>query len=405
MGTTLVEALDTAISDVLDVDPDTLTDPELNELVVALQRHGSRLAALRARMLSAWDSRGVWAGDGSRSPAHRLAREASLSVRTAKVEITRARGLRSMPHTAKALENGSLSPDHVDLLARANNGSRARWFAGHEQTLVEQCQVLRFADAYRTVEYWRQRADAEATEEEGQLLHEGRHCSAATTLDGMVDLRALLDPIGGAAFLNELERLERRLYLQDKTDGTIRTIRQRRADALVEMAERSRTSQPGGLKPRPLITVLVGEETLTHLCQLACGTVVAPGLVIPLLSDADIERVVFDGPDRVIGVSRKRRFTGALRRAIEVRDRHCQHPSGCDEPADTCDVDHVVPYCDGGLTCQENGEIECRPHNRDKDKHDKRPKPPPEDSSDRPADPATDQPDQRPPPDPGDIDR
>ena len=39
------------------------------------------------------------------------------------------------------------------------------------------------------------------------------------------------------------------------------------------------------------------------------------------LTEAMIERVVFDGPDRVQAVGHQRAFTGALRRAIEVRDR------------------------------------------------------------------------------------
>jgi hypothetical protein len=47
--------------------------------------------------------------------------------------------------------------------------------------------------------------------------------------------------------------------------------------------------------------------------------------------------------------------TPGLRRAIEVRDRHCQHPSGCDVPAEECDIDHKVPYSEGGLTTQGNG--------------------------------------------------
>ncbi len=100
------------------------------------------------------------------------------------------------------------------------------------------------------------------------------------------------------------------------------------------------------------------------MCELATGTVIAPGQVVPLLSDAELERVVFDGPDRVIAVSRKRSFTGAVRRAIEVRDRYCQHPSGCDEPATRCDVDHIQPSTDGGITSQDNGQLGCWPHNR-----------------------------------------
>jgi hypothetical protein len=54
-------------------------------------------------------------------------------------------------------------------------------------------------------------------------------------LDGTVDVRALLDPVGGAAFKNELDRLEHRLYLADKKTGNLRSVTQRRADALVEM--------------------------------------------------------------------------------------------------------------------------------------------------------------------------
>ena len=71
------------------------------------------------------------------------------------------------------------------------------------------------------------------------------------------------------------------------------------------------------------------------MCRLASGTVVTPGSLVPWLRDADLERIVFDGPDRVLSVSRRREFTGALRRAIEVRDRECGHDL-CDRPASEC---------------------------------------------------------------------
>jgi hypothetical protein len=252
--------------------------------------------------------------------------------------------------------------------------------------LVRLCKPLRYAEAGKVVEYWRQHADAAACEDEAQRRHDSRHATVAVTLDNMVDIQAWLDPIGGAAFKHELDRLERRLYLDDKRAGRPRTVPQRRADALVEMAERSRTARPGGLRPRPLVTILCGEDSFARTYELAAGRVVTPGQVVPLLADADIERIVFDGPDRVISVSRRRRLTGALRRAIEVRDRHCQHPSGCDEPADNCDVDHKTPYSRGGLTSQDNGHLECHPHDRDESKHDKRPpsaepRPPPSSAS------------------------
>ncbi|MGH9133645.1 MAG: HNH endonuclease signature motif containing protein, partial [Ilumatobacteraceae bacterium] len=102
----------------------------------------------------------------------------------------------------------------------------------------------------------------------------------------------------------------------------------------------------------------------------ANGTVITPGQLVPWLADAELETVLFDGPTTVVSVSQRRCFTGVLRRAIEVRDRHCQHPSGCDVPADGCDVDHIVPRAIHGETSQFNGRLECPTHNRHPDKHD-----------------------------------
>jgi Rieske Fe-S protein len=73
---------------------------------------------------------------------------------------------------------------------------------------------------------------------------------------------------------------------------------------------------------------------------------------------------VFDTPARVIELGeRERFFTGGLRRAIEVRDRHCSHP-GCYVPANHCEVDHIVEWAKGGETTQSNGRLLCPVHNR-----------------------------------------
>jgi hypothetical protein len=100
------------------------------------------------------------------------------------------------------------------------------------------------------------------------------------------------------------------------------------------------------------------------MCELSSGTVVTPGQVVPELRWADVARVIFDGPSRVIDVGvRQRLFTGATRTAVERRDQRCQHP-GCDEPAERCEIDHIVPFEDGGLTIQINGRCYCRFHHR-----------------------------------------
>ncbi len=127
---------------------------------------------------------------------------------------------------------------------------------------------------------------------------------------------------------------------------------------------RSATAPADGLRPRPLLTITIGIEPFGRLCQLASGTVIAPGLVLPHLAEADIERIVYDPPNRRIEASHRRSFTGAVRRIIEIRDRHCQHHSGCDDQASRCDVDHIHPHSNGGITCICNGRLLCPAHNR-----------------------------------------
>jgi hypothetical protein len=129
------------------------------------------------------------------------------------------------------------------------------------------------------------------------------------------------------------------------------------------MATRSATAPKDGKRPRPLVSVLVGYDRFTQVCELMDGTVVSPATVASLSDDAVVERIVFDGPSRVLDLGRARRFTGAARRAVEVRDRRCTEP-GCDAPARRCEVDHIWRYADGGSTTPDNGRLLCDPHNR-----------------------------------------
>ncbi len=111
--------------------------------------------------------------------------------------------------------------------------------------------------------------------------------------------------------------------------------------------------------------MFVGYETFAGmLAELADGTVVSPASLRPWLDEAWIERVVFHGPRRVIDLwAQHRLFTGATRRAVELRDRECFHPF-CDVAAADCDIDHVLPWAAGGETTQANGRVACGFHNR-----------------------------------------
>lgn len=132
-------ALSEAIDVLLAIDPANIDDDELHRLVIGVQRQSSRLAAARAPLVSAWDRRRVWAANGAATASARLASDAAMSQVTARVEVGRARRLRSMDCTLKALADGDISLDHAELLTKANWRWREGLFAAHEKALVEHC--------------------------------------------------------------------------------------------------------------------------------------------------------------------------------------------------------------------------------------------------------------------------
>src|SRR5436190_2536508 len=141
-GGGVIAELSAAIDAVLAVDPDTLTDAELHESVVELQRQTSRLTAGRARIVGAWDAHRVWAINGCNSASAKLRRECTMEASAARAEIRRARQLRHMPHTMSALAEGSITTAHADTLGRVCTPERAGLFARDEEVLVTEAKRL-----------------------------------------------------------------------------------------------------------------------------------------------------------------------------------------------------------------------------------------------------------------------
>lgn len=373
--TELLAVLVDAIADVTDAlsaetrdeAMEPLDDLALRDAMCQVEKVASRAAAVTASLAAEWDARRAWRRDGHRSATAGVSSAARVSARRARDIVRRGRAMAAMPTATSAVLGGHIDIDHFDLLGRADQPWRHRVFADHEQLLVEQMSSLRWADATRVVDYWVHRVDADASAEDARLRGLDVHCWASPTLDEKVAVGAVLDPVGGEIFRNELDRLARIERLKDLRSGAARTPTQCRAAALVEMAHRSASLPGTAAQARPLFTVLVGDDTARHLCQLASGVVLHPSELVPYVDAALMETVLFDSPTTVVGVSAQRSFTGALRRAIVARDKFCTHPSGCDVPADQCDIDHIVPWSHGGETRQENGRARCSTHNRHPD--------------------------------------
>jgi len=118
-----------------------------------------------------------------------------------------------------------------------------------------------------------------------------------------------------------------------------------------------RPTTPPEVRPRPGHP----DGPTKRVCETIDGDIIAPSVAINSAVAGHVRRVVI-GPDgNVLDFGRaKRFFTGALRKAIQLRDRRCVAP-GCRIPARDCEVDHHIPWEHGGHTDEPNADT-CCPH-------------------------------------------
>ncbi len=355
------------------MDPSQLADAEC---VVVIHRLLASLEAVVTRATASFDNSRDWQLDGAQTAAQWVATECSLPHAVAKRQVALGRKLPNLPAFEAAWLAGEITGAHVGTIARVHNRYTAEALARDEKLLVDTATHVRFEAFRRAVDYWEQAADPDGGDERDRDRTRRRNVYLTESFNGMWLGGMTFDPVSGTVVGGELERIERELFDlewaaarqrlgREPTIGDLeRSAGQRRADALVEMAIRSRTAPADGRRPAPLFSVLVGYETMHgRICELARGTVLSPGALLPWLEEAYLERAVF-GPGRRVEVSKRARlFKGATRRAVELRDRFCTHRY-CDRPADRCQVDHIIPYTEGGLTTQDNGQLACGFHNR-----------------------------------------
>lgn len=345
--------------------------------VLELLRQRAALDAEIAEAAVEFEASGEWRSGGAKSAGAWLTYRSHLPRGVVSRYLRAGKLARDLEQVGGAWRAGVISVEHVAAFGRVCTPVTAELLAAHQSMLVKQAKELTFKHFVQALDYWYQHADPDGPERDREAEFGKRRFDKATTIGGLHHGSFLLDAVAGSIFDGTFEPIYRELYRADLAEARerlgrldvgphelCRTATQRRADALVEMAIRARCVPKDAKRPAPLFTVLVDYETLAgRVCELANGTVLTPGQLLPWLDEAYLERVVFDGPSRVIDLGERTRFfTGATRRGIEVRDRECFDET-CDEPAEHCEIDHIEPYAWGGPTVLANGRPACRFHN------------------------------------------
>ena len=349
------------------------SDGELDEAVLDAPQLLSALHASVAAITAEWERRKTWRSDGSRSAAAHLARRTRSRVGECGSLLWLGRVMSDLALVAEAFRAGDITADHVRRLAGAYNLRTRAAFARDEAMLLGWAREKTFLEFCIELDVWLLENDPDGSSQKAQDQRDRRDVWLAESFDGMHLGGMTLDPSSGSAFGSEFRRLEQQLFDADWREAkerlgrepTLHELRRtpahRRADALVEMAKRS-ARPTAGSAPKPLFSVLMGPTVLSTLCQLGCGQVISPAALVPFLDEAQLETVLFDSAMRPIKITRRRSFDAVQRRIIELRDRFCV--CGCGLPADRCQMDHVLPWIDGGVTSVENGQARCGPTNR-----------------------------------------
>ena len=335
-----------------------------------------------------------------------------------------SRRLKGMPLTEEALARGEITVRHVEVLHEAVRAVGEEAFQMGEEALVDGARQKRFSDFELSVRYFIVRVGPTKAKDDDDKNDEDRYASSSRTFQGNGVVDAQLPPVGFTLWDAELNRCMEFLYQQDwqaakdrlgrrpLTSELDRTTRQRRADAMVLMAERSAAHDDDDLPPSRFTLLVHGDAELVgrliefllddladgdedpdaepdlgdieygehSLHELDDGTVVTVNTLLLALLTGAVRGVLFDPDGEVLRLGHEvYPFSRAQRIALAAKYRRCGHIYGCDRTNPGLQADHKLERARGGRTDVVNGDFLDGPHNRWKENtKDDRPEHPPD---------------------------
>jgi hypothetical protein len=355
--------LNSAVDELFALDPCELPGPVLGEQIVELRRQLNRAEAAYLEMLVVFDRSGAALADHGSTAAWAQA-ELHLSPNVASRDVHLARDLADvLPATRASMAEGDLSPAHAQVLASLRHSINSEALASAEPHLVEWARKSTPKDLRKVVTHVKHTYAPDKAMRDEKDDYEARRFHASTTIDGIGVGNFLLHPVGHETVMAAIHAASR------PVKGDDRTAAQRRADALITIAEIALRSGDlpitGGVKPH--VSVIVTLPTLTGQtgspgADYGFGATSTGEWARRISCDAEIARVIFSANGEILDSGRaSRTFTTAQRRAIVARDRTCIWP-GCDAPPGWCDVHHKIHWADGGPTSVDNGVLLCGRH-------------------------------------------
>ena len=323
---------------------------DLEALVAGAGRVIAALGALQVRCATEIDE----LDDGGLNSKVVLREAGRMSTRSANKVAKTAAGLVEMPKLADALADGRISVGHATVAVGAAAKTSAEQVEDELSKLAESSSVDTFAEQSRR---WVNRNQPDDGAELYQQQRNNRSFRHWVDDEGMGVLLTELDPIGYQQARKALDVEYDRLWRDDGGRGgkpnDVRTPQQRMADAFVALLTNPARRRPGSTRTQ-LIAVADIErlrgENPEGVAEIVGGEALPQSVLERLMCTATVTGMIFDGKGQPLWVGRDRRLpTDAQIKAIIARDRHCTG-EGCTAGPERCEIHHIVPWEQGGLT-------------------------------------------------------
>jgi hypothetical protein len=362
--------LQSALDSLAAEDLHAMVAPQLLDRTAELVRARNRIDAELARTVRVADLTQAPEHDGVKTMRSWLRGHARLSPAAAAQVVRNGRVLERLPVVAAAFADGTVTAEQVGVIAPVSRPENVAAAAAQGVDLTDVDAVLAATAATRqhahlgqVVHHYLSRLNPDGVEPDPT---ESRSLTLAKHSDGTLSIRGELDAVGGEKVQAALES-----FVQaDRPQGDLRTRAQRLGDALVQLADNALASGdlPIMRTVKPHVAVLIDLDDLVDpatgpgAAETGFGARISATRARWLACDGSISRVVM-GPDgQVLDYGRTRRIVPPpLRRAVEIRDRHCVF-AGCDAPTHWCDVHHRVHWTNDGETSPENSALLCERH-------------------------------------------
>jgi len=344
---------------------------QLESQITELSAHIHAATCQLLELIREFDDARGWSGPGLNSCAHWLNWKCGFNLATAREKVRVAHALKNLPKISKKFRQGKVSYSKVRAMTRVATEKNEEYLlqiarygtASHVERLVRNYKKVKRNEAlWRENDRYVIRQLDWYFDDDDSLVLKGRF----TPEQGML-IKKVLESIVDEDFMEQKDVSAETPV--DELKARTEPISQRRADALVRMAE-AYSSKPGTATngDRYLVHVHTDMETLRANgtgaeSEIDEGRNVSAETSRRLSCDAGVVQWLENKEGETLSVGRKTRtIPPAIRRALKRRDHGCRFP-GC-----TCnrfvDAHHITHWADGGETKLNNLVLLCRRHHR-----------------------------------------